>query len=475
MRPSHYRTRPKVDLTPRQRQVAELLARGKTNPEIADALGITLDGAKFHVSEILDRLGVSTREEAAEWWRERQSLRSRVTRAFAAPFVRWTAIGSAAGAGVAAVVLVLVLARPGQPSGEPAPSPTVSTSPTANPGPDGHFAVLWEQQAAQTQGDTVVYDLDAVREVSRFEGTPVSVGHDGIVLIAQDGVHWMRYDGSGERMIYRADTDFGVGNAVISPDGATVAFAIGQLPTQGGRVLFVDFESGSVVREVTLGPPDWPDLAGSPEVLTWRADGTGVVVTGLTSSERPGGIATVYRDGTVTVSPVQAFGRVSPDGELFAYNDQPALGNSCMFIASTTITITDLATGSTVATVTDPSHGLTRGQWSPDGSAFLYQSRPYIESLDCAWTGADPQTFLLPVDGSAPTQVSDVDALFEQWYGAEYVTYRCGDVEEPAWPVTDGGWTGSCPDGAAPTIVIGGSNVGTAASFRVVGFETVTG
>lgn len=56
MRPSHYRKRPKVELTPRQREVLELVARGKTNPEIAETLGITLDGAKFHVSEILDRL-----------------------------------------------------------------------------------------------------------------------------------------------------------------------------------------------------------------------------------------------------------------------------------------------------------------------------------------------------------------------------------------------------------------------------------
>jgi DNA-binding CsgD family transcriptional regulator len=107
MRPSHYRTRPRIDLTPRQRQVAELLARGKTNPEIADVLGISLDGAKFHVSEILDRLGVGTREEAAAWWRERQSPRSRLARAFAAPLVRWAAIGAAAAA-VGATVAVVV-------------------------------------------------------------------------------------------------------------------------------------------------------------------------------------------------------------------------------------------------------------------------------------------------------------------------------------------------------------------------------
>ncbi|MGH2611396.1 MAG: LuxR C-terminal-related transcriptional regulator, partial [Tepidiformaceae bacterium] len=56
-------------LTPRQREVLDLIAAGATNGEIAERLGITLDGAKWHVREILSRLDVDSREEAAEWWR----------------------------------------------------------------------------------------------------------------------------------------------------------------------------------------------------------------------------------------------------------------------------------------------------------------------------------------------------------------------------------------------------------------------
>lgn len=52
-------------LTPREREVLELVNRGLTNEEIARRLGITLDGAKYHVSQILSKLGVSSREEAA--------------------------------------------------------------------------------------------------------------------------------------------------------------------------------------------------------------------------------------------------------------------------------------------------------------------------------------------------------------------------------------------------------------------------
>jgi DNA-binding CsgD family transcriptional regulator len=62
----------RVELSDRQRQVLDLIASGATNGEIAERLGITLDGAKWHVREILSRLDVDSREEAAEWWRSRR-------------------------------------------------------------------------------------------------------------------------------------------------------------------------------------------------------------------------------------------------------------------------------------------------------------------------------------------------------------------------------------------------------------------
>jgi DNA-binding CsgD family transcriptional regulator len=54
-------------LTPREWEVLDLLRERLTNEQIAERLGITLDGAKYHVSEILSKLGVATREEAAAW------------------------------------------------------------------------------------------------------------------------------------------------------------------------------------------------------------------------------------------------------------------------------------------------------------------------------------------------------------------------------------------------------------------------
>ncbi len=54
-------------LTPREWEVLALLRERFTNEQIAAQLSITERTAKFHVSEILSKLGVSSREEAAAW------------------------------------------------------------------------------------------------------------------------------------------------------------------------------------------------------------------------------------------------------------------------------------------------------------------------------------------------------------------------------------------------------------------------
>lgn len=54
-------------LTPREWEVLGLIREGLTNEQIAMRLGITERGARFHVSEILSKLYVSSRAEAAAW------------------------------------------------------------------------------------------------------------------------------------------------------------------------------------------------------------------------------------------------------------------------------------------------------------------------------------------------------------------------------------------------------------------------
>ena len=54
-----------LGLTPRQREVLALVAAGRTNREIAEALFVTEKTAGAHVSGILAKLHVRSRVEAA--------------------------------------------------------------------------------------------------------------------------------------------------------------------------------------------------------------------------------------------------------------------------------------------------------------------------------------------------------------------------------------------------------------------------
>ncbi|HEU5318091.1 MAG TPA: response regulator transcription factor [Chloroflexota bacterium] len=63
-------------LTERERQVLGLVAGGRSNKEIARALGITERTAKFHVTSLLNKLGADNRAQAAALAVQRGLLRS---------------------------------------------------------------------------------------------------------------------------------------------------------------------------------------------------------------------------------------------------------------------------------------------------------------------------------------------------------------------------------------------------------------
>ncbi len=116
MRPAHYNTRYKHDLTPRQREVLELIVRGRTNAEIAQRLGLSLDGAKWHVGEILSKLNLDSREQAADYWRDYKRPMARLACTFAAISMAGALkVGLAGGAalGVAGIAVAAVIALRG--------------------------------------------------------------------------------------------------------------------------------------------------------------------------------------------------------------------------------------------------------------------------------------------------------------------------------------------------------------------------
>lgn len=52
-------------LTPRERQLLDLLTRGHSNKELADMLKISFDTVRTHLSHIYEKMNVRSRTEAA--------------------------------------------------------------------------------------------------------------------------------------------------------------------------------------------------------------------------------------------------------------------------------------------------------------------------------------------------------------------------------------------------------------------------
>ncbi len=93
-------------LTDREREVLGLMARGLTNGEIAERLDISFATAKSHVSAIIGKLGVETREEAVRRWRaeQRPAARfSRIVRGLVAGVGMWKMAGGAAAVAIVGV------------------------------------------------------------------------------------------------------------------------------------------------------------------------------------------------------------------------------------------------------------------------------------------------------------------------------------------------------------------------------------
>jgi DNA-binding NarL/FixJ family response regulator len=64
-------------LTPREFEVAALIARGHSNREIAEDLVIAVSTAERHVANILSKLGLTSRTQVATWVIDRSATRAR--------------------------------------------------------------------------------------------------------------------------------------------------------------------------------------------------------------------------------------------------------------------------------------------------------------------------------------------------------------------------------------------------------------
>ena len=176
------------ELNDRQREILGLIERGHTNREIAEMLGISLDGAKWHVSEILSKLGLSSREEAAEYWRWRQGWAQPLRRLFRAaiglPAFKWAA-GSAAGmVGAAAVVVAVTGGGQEAPAAVPADSFYVeATAHRADPEHPADYVFRWwhyDETQARWEWDKVWPAIETQHQSSVLNGSTLySYSPDG--------------------------------------------------------------------------------------------------------------------------------------------------------------------------------------------------------------------------------------------------------------------------------------------------------
>ncbi len=68
-------TQPVVSLTDREEQVVIAVARGRSNPEIADGLHISLSTVKFHVASLMTKIGARNRVQIVIWAYETRRVR----------------------------------------------------------------------------------------------------------------------------------------------------------------------------------------------------------------------------------------------------------------------------------------------------------------------------------------------------------------------------------------------------------------
>lgn len=275
-RPEHYATRHKHGLTARQQAVLELMAEGRTNAEIAERLGLTLDGAKWHVSEILSRLDIASREEAIAWWREYCGWPAKVSRRLALLAMPgpWKIAAATSGvvAATVAVAIAIVALRPGGDLVAKDPYPACALE-----------NIRWDY-TVETAGPVARLDLSAtLREPDWYEGLLRAVGLSDRHVVSPCQ---LSSDASYElvRLIENPDR---------SPSGAVVRVpAELALPVDGNPVvasLEAVLETGSVVHLASVELENW---CGALEPIAFQF---------MVPASRPGGPQTSHVGSTIPI------------------------------------------------------------------------------------------------------------------------------------------------------------------------------
>lgn len=436
-RPAHLATRYRDSLTPRQQEILAMIAKGKTNFEIAQQFGMSLDGAKWHVREILAKLNVDSREDAvAEWQRQRSfGARLRVfARALLPAALLKPVVAGAAAIGVAGAIAVGVVMLQGgddEPPAAGSPTPASTSTPasgTPDPGSslkeplpgDGSDGYAYDPELAYVDPDGVVW-------LVRADGSDRRQVLDGCTGVGspKSGVltGGLRWSPSGDWIACWKE-DLSVRAAAIDSSTLGEPFAPGECIGPAGGPAFppgapgiaCETPSGLQVRDVASGAV----VARFPtEILgahRWLPDGS--LVTAAAPEANHGTWKVFAPDGTEVVHIKGAF---VGEARQFAITSD---GRRLAYPAADGLTVLDLGTGDS-HTVDNPAFddvdwgGGGDVSWALDGTALVFHGYP-VSALVDADTGESLTTASLPTGGRISPDGRYLAGVVQSTAGATY-------------------------------------------------------
>ena len=326
------------------------LRQGKSNPEIARQMGISRAGAKYHVSEILGKLSLSSRYEASRWKPSRRPWWLAGVPAFLAwplESLWWgSATKVAAAAAITATVVTFAL---------PDGFGIFVTDPDIGPIPEHpNFSYVTAGGSVRLT-DNPAWDGAGAwsPDCSRIAFTSNREGQGDVYAMDSDGTDIVNLTRSP-----REDSQ-----PTWSPEGSRIAFS-GRL--QGNSDIYVMNPDGT-------GQTNLTNLAGLNRDPSWSPGGERILFTRFRSLTSE--IYMMNADGTQPVnlsqhSATDGWASWSPDGEKIAFASNrhgdweadplwlPTLGTSIYLMN---------ADGSGVTRLTHAASTDVEPRWSPDG------------------------------------------------------------------------------------------------------------
>ena len=369
-------------LTPREQEVLALVREGLTNGEIAERLSVSADTVKTHVSQILSKLGVGTREEAAAWAPEAEGE--------GWTWRRWVMVGLGT-ATVVGTVLALGLLAWGVFETESESRDSEAQAEQANVSPTGTASITEEIP-------NVLRTVPAVSEPGAYlldlETGELRIVEHPIGAISPDETKMLKPNccAGGELIVIDIASGHGtllvdgdIADADWSPDGKQIAYSYNLGGSHG--LLVIDAQGGAPRRLTNIAGwgVDW--APSGPYIAFTSAGNDGLSVANAETGE------------VAEVATGQPSFEWSPDGSMLAYaGDGP-------------LNVYDPVTQESRTIAPGPAWG--RLAWSPDGSKIAL---PYGERI--AYGGSQPGdiplTYIVAVD-AATSPVELGPAIRPQW------------------------------------------------------------